>query len=253
MARSLPIRFLSAAILGHCLDALLPPRCPSCLAQTGTHHALCASCWASLPFVERPFCERLGIPFAFDPGEGVVSAEAIANPPADGRARVAVRYEGAAAELVHRFKYGDRVDLAPLLGRLMAGAGADILADADLLVPVPLHRLRLWRRRYNQSVLLCRAIAGLTGRRHDPFMVIRARKTRRQVGLTRRERALNVQGAFRVPVERRAALQGRRVVLVDDVVTTGATVEAVARTLLRAGALNVDVLAFARVVDGSLG
>jgi ComF family protein len=235
------------ALLARGADIVLPPRCPACFARTATHQALCAACWNALPLIERPYCERLGIPFAFDHGDGMLSAEAIAAPPAYGIARAATRYDGIAVDLVHRLKYGDRVDLAPLMGRLMARAGADILARADLLVPVPLHRLRLWRRRFNQAALLARTISDERGVAHDPFLLVRQRRTAQQVGLSRQERARNVQGAFRVAERTGSGLRGRRIVLVDDVVTTGATIEAAARCLLRGGASNVDVLSFARV------
>lgn len=234
-------------------DFAIPPRCPACLAPTGVHRALCAPCWSGLALIERPYCDRLGIPFAYEHGEGMLSAEAIASPPAYGRARAATRYDGIAISLVHGLKYADRVDLAPLMGRLMAHAGSDLLRDADVIVPVPLHRFRQWRRRYNQSALLACEIAARSGVRHDPFLAVRTRRTPRQVGLSRGERARNVQGAFRVPPARLADLKGLRVVLVDDVITTGATIEALTRTLLRAGAASIDVLAFARVVSTSIG
>jgi ComF family protein len=235
------------ALVARAADIVLPPRCSACFARTSAHQALCPACWGGLPLIERPYCERLGIPFAFDHGDGMLSAEAIAAPPAYGRARAASRYDGIAVDLVHRLKYGDRVDLATLMGRLMARAGTDILAHADLLVPVPLHRLRLWRRRFNQAALLASRIAEASGVAHDPFLLVRQRRTAQQVGLTRQERARNVQGAFGVSEVARTSLRGRRIVLVDDVVTTGATAEAAARCLLRAGASNVDVLSFARV------
>src|SRR4051794_14329530 len=136
----------------------------------------------------------------------------------------------------------------------MGRAGGDVLAGAALLAPVPLHRGRLWRRRFNQSALLCDAIGRESGVARDPFLIRRRRRTRQQVGLSRLERARNVQGAFAVPQDRLPSLAGRRIVVVDDVITTGATIEAVARVLIRAGAAAVDVLAFARVaavLDGS--
>jgi ComF family protein len=236
----------AAAVL---VDLVLPPRCPLCRRPTATQQALCVSCWGALPLIERPYCERLGIPFAFDHGTGMLSAEAVAAPPAYGRARAASRFEGSAVELVHRLKYGDRVDVAPLMGRLTAVAGRELLMEADLLVPIPLHRLRLWRRRYNQAALLAAVVSAASGVAHDPLALARTQRTRQQVGLSRSERLRNVQGAFTVPAPRRPALEGRRVVLVDDVVTTGATVDAAARTLLRAGAATVDVLSFARVTS----
>jgi ComF family protein len=209
---------------------------------------LCAACWSKLTFITRPYCERLGIPFAYDAGPGLLSLEAIADPPAYGRARAVAAYDGVAAKLVHALKYGDRLDLAPALGRWMANAGADVLKDADALVPVPLHWRRLWARRFNQSAALARAVGKARGLPVVRDALRRVKATPQQVGLSRSERALNVQGAFRVPVSGKAEVAGRRLVLVDDVLTSGATVDACARALLRGRAASVDVLVFARVV-----
>ena len=142
------------------LDVALPPLCPSCREPVGDGAGLCASCWSKLSPIERPFCEKLGIPFAYDPGPGMLSMQAIANPPAYARARAAVRYDDIARALVHALKYGDRLDLAPMMARWMARAGADLLADADVVVPVPLHWRRLWARRFNQSAALAKLLAG---------------------------------------------------------------------------------------------
>src|SRR5262249_15130701 len=185
-----------------------------------------------------------------DPGPGVLSMEAIANPPAYDRARAAVRYDEVARTLVHALKYGDRLDLAPTLGRWMMQAGASLLAEADALVPVPLHWRRVWVRRSTQSAALAEVIAARANLPVAHAALMRVKPTRQQVGLTASERALNVQGAFRVRAEMRAEVKGRRLVLVDDVLTSGATTDACARTLLRAGAAAVDGLVFARVVDG---
>ena len=175
--------------------------------------------------------------------------EAIADPPAYNRARAAVRYDDVARALIHAFKYGDRLDLAPTLGRWTASAGRELLADADALVPVPLHWQRLWARRFNQSASMAQAVSAVSGVPVLPHAALkRVKATAHQVGLTQAERAVNVQGAFRVPPEGKADITGRRLVLVDDVLTSGATVEACTRALLRAGAANVDVLVFARVV-----
>jgi ComF family protein len=233
------------------LEFALPLLCPSCREPLGEGVGLCASCWSRLSLIEPPYCARLGIPFVFDPGAGLLSMEAIANPPAYDRARAAVRYDDVAASLVHQLKYGDRLDLAPMMGRWMARAGRELLADANGVVPVPLHWRRLWARRFNQSAALAGAISALCG---VPVMhggLKRVRATPQQVGLSKAERADNVQGVFRVPAEQKAEITGQRIVLVDDVLTSGATVDACARALLRAGAAHVDVLVFARVVANS--
>lgn len=137
-------------------DLVFPPSCLCCRQAIAAHGSLCASCWSQMRFIERPFCERLGSPFAVDLGaDGLVSPEAVANPPTFGRARSAALFDdGPARQLVHRLKYGDRLELAKPLGAWMARAGADILLDADLLVPVPLHRGRLFSRRFNQAEAL---------------------------------------------------------------------------------------------------
>jgi ComF family protein len=220
-------------------------RSARCCAQPG----LCASCWSKLSFITRPYCERLGIPFVYDPGPGILSMEAIADPPAYNRARAAVRFDGISRALVHALKYGDRLDLAPMMGRWISRAGREVLAEADALVPVPLHWRRLWTRRFNQSAMLAAAVSAASGVPMVTDALKRVKATVQQVGLSRSERAANVQGAFRVPEPGKAVVAGRRLIVLDDVLTSGATVEGCARALLRAGAGNVDVLVFARVAD----
>jgi ComF family protein len=230
------------------LDFALPPLCPSCREPLSEGMGLCASCWSKLSLIEPPYCARLGIPFAYDPGPGLLSMEAIANPPSYDRARAAVRYDEIARALVQGLKYSDRLDLAPMMGQWMARAGHDLLADADLLVPVPLHWRRQWSRRFNQSAALAGSISALCSVPVGRSSLKRVRATPQQVGRSKPERAENVQGAFRVPDEGRAHIAGRRVVLIDDVLTSGATVDACARALSRAGVAHIDVLVFARVV-----
>ena len=188
-------------------------------------------------------------PFVYDPGPGILSMEAIADPPAYHRARAAVRFDEISRALVHALKYGDRLDLAPMMGRWIGQAGRELLAEADALVPVPLHWRRQWARRFNQSAMLAAAVPAISGVPIAAGALKRVKATTQQVGLSRSERAANVQGAFRVPPEGKPAVVGRRLVLVDDVLTSGATVEGCAKALLRAGAANVDVLVFARVAD----
>jgi ComF family protein len=226
----------------------LPRLCAVC-REPVEGDGLCAACWSKLSFITRPYCERLGIPFVYDPGPGILSMEAIADPPAYNRARAAVRFDEISRALVHALKYGDRLDLAPMIGRWISRAGREILAEADALVPVPLHWRRLWARRFNQSAMLAAAVSAASGVPMVTDALKRVKATVQQVGLSRSERAANVQGAFRVPEPGKAAVAGRRLIVLDDVLTSGATVEGCARALLRAGAGNVDVLVFARVAD----
>ena len=193
---------------------------------------VCAACWAKLSFIAPPYCPRLGIPFVYDPGPELLSMEAIANPPAYARARAAVRYDDVARTLVHALKYQDRTDLAPAMGRWMARAGRELLAEAEVLVPVPLHWRRGWSRRYNQSGALARVIERQSGVKLASEALRRVRPTQQQIGLSRSQRASNVQGAFKVAPDRAADIAGRRVVLIDDVLTTGATTDACARALV---------------------
>ncbi|NIX75130.1 ComF family protein [Microvirga terricola] len=237
-------REVSRAALG----LVYPPTCIACQAATSAPHGLCAGCWAGMRFIERPYCERLGTPFAVDFGQTLLSPAAIADPPVFGRSRAVAEYDGTAAMLVHRLKYGDRLELARALGTMMTRAGAELIAEADVIVPVPLHRWRLWRRRFNQAMALAAVVARESGVACDPFLLARVKRTRRQVGLTKTQRQENLQGAFRVPEEAKARLKGKRVLLIDDVLTTGSTANAASRALLRGGAAQVDVLAFARVV-----
>jgi ComF family protein len=222
-----------------------PPTCFGCGGATGEPHTLCARCWSEIQFIERPYCERLGTPFAVDLGMALLSPAAIADPPVFERARAAARYDVVARKLVHRLKYGDRLELGRALGAMMVRSGA----DAEIVVPVPLHRWRLWWRRFNQAMALASVIAKRSGLPCDPSLLTRVKATKPQVGLSKAQRGENLQGAFRVPAQAKPRLAGKRVLLVDDVMTTGATANAASRALLRGGAKAVDVLVFARVVQ----
>jgi ComF family protein len=227
---------------------VVPAGCIACNRPSALPGGLCPECWGKLHFVERPYCQILGVPFAHDHGEGAVSPEAIADPPPFDRLRCAVVYGDLARALVSGLKFSDRTDLAPWMARWMRVAGRDLIGDCSLAVSVPLHWRRLHGRRYNQSAELARAICRDTSLKFDPLLLVRSRATRQQVGLSASERQKNVQGAFRVPEKKRATVKGRRVLLVDDVHTSGATVRACSRALKRAGATGIDVLVFASVV-----
>lgn len=229
------------------LDLLTPSHCLSCSGPVEEPASLCVTCWTRLRHLDEPVCDALGIPFAYDQGEAALSAAAIADPPGWDRARAAVLFEDEAARLVHALKYRDRPEAGLLMARMMARAGRCILAEADVVLPVPLHRVRLWQRRFNQSAFLAQKVAGLAGRpwRHD--VLLRVRRTRAQVGLEREQRRRNVKDAFLVPPQCCAQVAGKSVLLVDDVRTTGATAEACALALKRAGAARVSLLTFALV------
>ncbi|MCF3642205.1 ComF family protein [Rhizobium sp. TRM95111] len=234
------------------LDAVYPPTCAGCGIILAGSHGLCAGCWSSLQFIERPYCEILGTPFVHDLGPHILSAEAIANPPPFDRLRSAVLYDGHARTLVQGLKYRDRTDLAPMMAGWMLRAADGALAGADLVLPVPLHRSRLVWRKFNQAAELARHLSGASGKPALFGALIRSRRTRRQVGLGSKAREDNVRGAFVVTQTGRAELFGKRVVLVDDVYTTGATAAAASRALKRAGTIEVTVLTFARALPGPI-
>jgi len=172
------------ALLRAALDIALPRLCAVC-REPVEGEGLCASCWSKLSFITRPYCERLGIPFVYDPGPGILSMEAIADPPAYNRARAAVRFDEISRVLVHALKYGDRLDLAPMMGRWISRAGREVLAEADALVPVPLHWRRLWTRRFNQSAMLAAAVSAASG---VPMVTDALKRVKATVQRARRQR-----------------------------------------------------------------
>lgn len=242
------------------LDALLPPRCLACEAEVAGQGTLCAACFTALSPVTAPFCERCGVPFAHagqaparDAAGAPVCAGCATGSPVFRTARAALRYGEGAKRLILPFKHGDRTDLASPLARQMARAGAGLLARTDVIVPVPAHWRRLVGRRYDQAALLARALGSIAGRPVMPDMLRRRRATPPLGDRRAMERALTVAGAFVVSRRGAARLAGRQVLLVDDVMTSGATVNACAAALLAGGAAAVDVLAVARVPDPRLG
>ncbi len=244
------VRDLFGGAAARVRDVLFPATCLGCHEITGQQGTLCPKCWSSVRFIERPYCEVLGTPFSLDHGDGAISGDALADPPPFRRLRSVAAYGDVARKLVQSLKYQDRTDLAPWMAVWMARAGGDLLRDAAVIVPVPLHPMRYLSRRFNQSAELARALSRHSGVAFDPAILLRPKKTRQQVGLGATERQDNVRGAFAVAVAQNIKIAGKSVLLVDDVYTTGATVKAAAKTLQKAGAAHVDVLTFARVVPG---
>jgi len=231
------------------LDILLPPRCLACPTPVASPGHLCAGCWAEMDFVEAPICHCCGWPFDYDQGAAALCGACAGRPPAFDAARAVFRYDDASRRLILALKHGDRLEGVPAFARWMVRAGAELLATCDLVVPVPLHRWRLLRRRYNQAALLAQAVAGEIGARYEPRVLVRRRATPSQGGLNRAQRRRNVRGAFACPATRADRLAGKRVALIDDVMTTGATVESCARALKRRGAAEVVVVTLARVAQ----
>ncbi len=237
------------------LDVLLPPRCMVCDTAVGKHGDFCGTCFAAASFITEPFCARCGVPFA---SAGQADAEGLcpacaATPPTFRQARAALRYNDMARRLILPLKHADRVDLAPILAPMMIRAGGALLASADLLVPVPLHRRRLYDRKYNQSALLAQVVGRRSGRPVALDALVRRRPTGSLDHKTAEQRSIELEGAITVRPNRQSSLAGKTILLIDDVMTSGATANACATALLAAGAVAVDVLVAARVPDPRLG
>jgi ComF family protein len=234
--------------LRHLVSFFYPPACVGCGRFAARPGALCPTCWQSVRFIERPYCEVMGIPFSHDLGSGILSAQAIANPPVFNRLRAAVGYDGVCGRMVHALKYQDRLELAPIMAEWMMRAAGDLVLEADVIIPVPLHPLRLLSRRFNQSAELARHIAKRANKPFNPVDFKRIRRTAHQVGLGQKAREDNVRGAFALSEKGKMEFAGKRIVLVDDVYTTGATVSAAARVLKKGGVGDITVLTFAMVL-----
>lgn len=237
----------AGGVARHMLDFALPPRCGGCGAVTQDVHRFCLECWQALHFLGDPCCVRCGLPFEYDGGADAECGGCLADPPPYDRARAAVAYGEIARRVVLKLKYSGRPGVAETLAHFMK-RHMDAADPDAILAPVPLHRWRIWRRGYNQSALIASALARRGGLACELTLLERVKATPPLKGKGRRERALTVRGAFRVPERMKPRVKGRPVLLVDDVFTTGATVSACARALKRAGAARVDILCWARVV-----
>ncbi|HEX9933534.1 MAG TPA: ComF family protein [Allosphingosinicella sp.] len=243
-----PAVFARAA-LRTVVDFALPPRCPGCGSIVQEEHSFCLDCWSSLVFLGEPCCARCGLPFEHDGGGEAECGACLADAPAFDRARAAVAYGEIPRKVALKLKYGGRPGVAETMARLMARHLASF-GEGALLAPVPLHRWRIWKRGYNQAALIALALAKRSGAAARLDLLERTRATPYLRGMGPRERALTVRGAFRVAERHRGEVEGRAVVLVDDVFTSGATAGACARALKKAGAKRVGLLSWARVVRG---
>jgi len=228
-------------------DVLLPHRCLGCGGIVEAAGVLCPACWDELEQIGPPCCEACGLPFEYDAGEGALCGACTRQPPPFARARAPLLYTEASRRLILSFKHGDRTEAAAAFAGWMIRAGGELINEAEAIVPVPLHWSRLFARRYNQAALLAQAIGRRTGIEVLPDTLVRRRRTPSQGYLSRKARRRNVAGAFAVPPKRAEQVAGRRVLLVDDVMTTGATAAVCAGVLRRAEAVSVDVLTLARV------
>ncbi len=240
--------FAGKQVLRAGIDRIYPPVCAGCAKQSAEPGALCGTCWNSVKFIEKPYCAVYGTPFSTDLGEGIISARAIADPPLYARSRAAVSYQGLALRFVHGLKFQDRQDNAAWMAGWMARAAPELISEAEVIVPVPLHWQRMISRRFNQSALLAQKLAKSAEKPFAPLILKRIKPTVTQRGLTAKERNDNVKQAFVTPASQIIHVEGRRVLLIDDVITTGSTVSAATKALLKAGASAVDVLAFAMVL-----
>jgi ComF family protein len=236
------------AVLRGALDLIFPRETLDGQPAVGAQ-GLAADAWLRIRFLDGPVCDGCGAPFDYDPGPGARCAACMARPRAFDAARAACLYDEASRDPILKLKHADRTDLAPMFARWLSRAAADLLEEAEAIVPVPLHPLRLIKRRYNQAAEVARPLARLAGAPYLPDALIRRRATESQGGKSGAHRRRNVAGAFQVPERRRAAVEGRRILLIDDVLTTGATAEGCARALKRAGAARVDLAVLARVKE----
>ncbi|MGF1545581.1 MAG: ComF family protein [Parvularculaceae bacterium] len=250
-ASAADVRRLARRAAKLALDALSPPQCPVSGERVAAPGQLSGAGWARLNFIDRPFCVRCGAPFVLDYGPDAVCPPCLAEPPAFDAARAAVVYDAVSAPLLLSYKNADRTELATVFAAWLARAGADFARDGALVTSVPLHRRRLFSRRFNQAALLAQRFASAGGLECDVSLLRRRRATASQQSLSEAGRRRNVRGAFELAPEAAARVFGRPIVVVDDVATTGATLSACARPLKRAGAARVDALVVARVVRGA--
>jgi ComF family protein len=234
------------SVSGFLLDQVIPPTCLSCTETVGNSAALCPNCWSSLTFISEPFCQTCGLPFDLEDDDNQVCGPCLKKTPPYSLMRSSLIYDEASRPMILSFKHGDQLDACPTFAKWLATADPSMFHDVDVVTAVPLHWLRLLKRRYNQSAMMSNALAKTQNLRAIPDLLTRQRNTASQGHLTRNQRRANVRGAFRMNPRYQAFVEDKVVLLVDDVLTTGATIEACCLALRNAGAAEVRVLTLAR-------
>ncbi|MBN65955.1 MAG: amidophosphoribosyltransferase [Rickettsiales bacterium] len=240
-----------AGVLHGALNTLYPPRCPACQVQVEGQDSLCSTCFTQLSWIASPYCHACGTPFEFEVGDDALCGACSDARPNYTAARSALVYDDASRKLITQYKYADKTERTAAYGRLLQRAAADILPLAELIIPVPLHRRRLWQRKYNQSLLLAYALSELASVEMLADGLVRTRATPPQAGLDKKARTKNVKGAFAVHPAHADILRGKSVLLVDDVITTGATIDACTQALLGARVANVYVVTLAKRIEAT--
>lgn len=237
---------LAIAMRASLLNIFFPPQCLGCETIVPNHGTLCAACWNEVPFISTPICACCGLPLEMAVDEFTICGECLREHPPYSRARAAFVYNDKSRLLVMKLKYQDDLHLAPIFAGWLAKAGKNLIAASDIIIPVPLYWRRMVSRRYNQSLLLARGLSRHTGLPLLADGLKRTRHTEKQAGLTRPQRLKNVQGAFAVAEKNIPLVKNKTILLIDDVMTSGATIHACTNALLKAGASQVNVLTLAR-------
>lgn len=237
------------SVLAPVLNLLFPPTCLSCPQPVAQHGGLCPTCWDGIRFISAPHCACCGYPFEYALAHTSQCGRCLTTPPPYTAARAVLHYDERSRRLITQLKYADQGHLAPTYGAWLANAGHALISQSQLIIPVPLHYRRFLQRRYNQSSLLAYALARHCSLPVLPDGLTRTRHTQPQASLNRREREKNVRNAFAVTPRHAAAIEGRSILLIDDVMTTAATIHACTRALLKGGAQRVQVLTLARKIS----
>lgn len=232
------------------LDFLIPPHCVSCHGSMESDQGLCGACWRQIHFISNPYCHTCGLPLPFgdDNPTTMLCGPCTLEPPPYDLGRSCVAYDAHSKDLILRFKHGDHTSLTPFFVKWLEQTGKEIMVDVKFILPVPLHWTRLLKRRYNQAALLSKGLSHKTGIPYLPTTLKRIRATPPQGHLSKEERQKNVENSFSVSDKGANILEGQQVLLIDDVLTSGATIHACTKVLKNAGVTKVSVLTLARVV-----